>query len=60
MTTMDMVGGMIAGPSLSALYGFGLSLDGPWVGLPFLASGVVFLFVALPLWLSNLKSHTPI
>lgn len=57
MTTMEMIGGMVAGPLLSKLYSFGLNLDGFWVGLPFLASGGLFLIVALPLWILSLGSH---
>ena len=60
MATMEMIGGMIAGPLISSLYSAGLSLDGGWVGLPFLATGVLFVIVALPLFLSNLKPHTAI
>jgi hypothetical protein len=56
MATLENVGGMIAGPFLSSLYSYGLSLDGGWVGLPFVASGVAYLSVAFPLWLYGLKS----
>ena len=55
MTTMEMIGGMAAGPTLSALYGVGLRLGGPWIGLPFVVSGALFLTVALPIWILRLR-----
>jgi len=54
MTVTDMLGGMLAGPSLSALYAWGLNLGGAWVGLPFIASGVLFLLVAIPLFFTRI------
>ncbi|EPE30593.1 MFS general substrate transporter [Glarea lozoyensis ATCC 20868] len=57
IATLDNIGGMISGPMLSMLYSRGLSLDGAWVGLPFLASGVAYALVGVPLWVTRLRSH---
>ncbi|CAG8954545.1 hypothetical protein HYFRA_00004460 [Hymenoscyphus fraxineus] len=57
MTTMEMIGGIIAGPVFSALYSYGLKLDGLWVGIPFLASGAIYMAIALPLFLLSLSSN---
>ena len=42
--------GLGAGPTLAGLYTLGLQLQGPWVGLPFLAVALICSFGAIGIW----------
>ena len=42
---MDMVGGLVSGPALSATFRWGLSLGEQWLGAPFLYASILFLVI---------------
>jgi MFS family permease len=47
---VETVGNLSAGPTLAALYTWGLQLQGPWVGLPFFALAVICSVGAIGIW----------
>jgi hypothetical protein len=47
---VETCGGLAAGPMLAGLYTLGLQLQGPWVGLPFLAVAVICSVGAVGIW----------
>jgi hypothetical protein len=42
IATLESMGSLVAGPILSVAFNVGMSWDGAWVGLPFLAAGCLF------------------
>ena len=42
ITMMRAIGGSISGPIYAGLYAVGLRLGGIWLGLPFIAAGMLF------------------
>jgi MFS family permease len=47
---VETCGNLAAGPTLAALYTLGLQLQGPWIGLPFLALAVICFVGAIGIW----------
>lgn len=47
---VETCGGLAAGPMLAGLYTLGLQLQGPWVGLPFLAVAVICSVGGVGIW----------
>jgi MFS family permease len=47
---VETCGSLAAGPTLAALYTLGLRLEGPWVGLPFLALALICFVGAIGIW----------
>ena len=56
MGVVQMIGPLIAGPTLSKSYGWGLDLGGLWDGLPFHLAAIMHVFVAMPLFMLRLGS----
>ena len=43
ISLVDTVGAILSGPFLAATYRWGLALGGPWIGMPFLTTGGLFV-----------------
>ncbi|MCJ1351939.1 MAG: hypothetical protein MMC33_001923 [Icmadophila ericetorum] len=43
ISIVDTIGAIFSGPFLAATYRWGLSLGGPWIGMPFLTTGGLFV-----------------
>jgi hypothetical protein len=50
IAVVETVGGLIAGPTLAALYALGLKWKGDWVGLPYFLLAGISLIGALGVW----------
>lgn len=50
IATFDMIGGLVAGPTLSSVYSWGLGRGGGWVGAPYLLAGVMYCGIAICVW----------
>jgi MFS family permease len=50
VSILDMVGTLVAGPSLSKLFTWGLEKGDIWTGVPFWFAGVLFALVGVLLW----------
>jgi MFS family permease len=50
IAVVETVGGLIAGPTLAALYALGLKWKGGWVGLPYFLLAGISLIGALGVW----------
>ena len=51
---MQMIGPLIAGPTLPKAYKWGLKLGGLWDGLPFLIAATMHVIFAIPLFMLQL------
>jgi hypothetical protein len=52
---MESIGSMIAGPVLNKSFEWAMDLGEPWLGLPFLASSVVFAGMTVVTFMINVK-----
>ena len=50
----EILGIMIAAPILSSSLKFGLSIGGPWIGLPFLCAAVIIAVSTSIVWLFDI------
>jgi hypothetical protein len=63
MSTIAMAesfGAMIGGPLLNELFQLGIGFGGVWLGLPFLGSAVVFLFMTFVTFSINVYEKKPV
>jgi hypothetical protein len=54
---VEAIGAMLAGPLLSQMFQWGMDLGSAWLGLPFLASVVVFAFVTALTFVISVKDR---
>jgi hypothetical protein len=54
---VEAIGAMVAGPLLSQLFQWGMDLGSAWLGLPFLASVLVFAFVTALTFVISVKDR---
>lgn len=50
ITIIETLGGLAAAPLSAALFSWGLSLGGPWLGLPHMSTGILFALTATGVW----------
>jgi hypothetical protein len=56
LAVIDTIGGLIAGPFLSSTFSWGVNLGEPWIGMSFLATALLYVIVAVPVWAIGLPA----
>ncbi|KAL1957589.1 hypothetical protein VTO42DRAFT_5700 [Malbranchea cinnamomea] len=51
---VSTMGAFVGAPTLAALFNAGLNVGAEWAGLPFVASGLLHVFIAVALWFVRL------
>ncbi|ORY17317.1 major facilitator superfamily domain-containing protein [Clohesyomyces aquaticus] len=57
IAVMESIGAFIAGPLLSTAFQWGMSIGEPWIGMPFLVAGIIFVFVTMATFMISEKDQ---
>lgn len=53
---MESLGAMLAGPLLAGIFEWGIENGEPWIGLPFIASALIFAIVTIVTFMISVKT----
>jgi hypothetical protein len=58
VAVMEAFGSMIAGPLLADMFERGIEKGEPWIGMPFIASAVVFVVISIVTFIISVKDES--